>query len=130
MSIYAAPIVDDESRELWAGLAEGELRLPVCTACGRAHFYPRILCPHCGGTDLTWEPMSGAGVVYSYTVSHRLDADRVPFQQVLALVDLAEGPRMLVELRGEGLDHLAVGDAVQIHPEGEPALPFFRRAGQ
>ncbi|MDI3406942.1 zinc ribbon domain-containing protein [Streptomyces cavernicola] len=33
------------------GLAAGELRFQHCTACERAVFHPRVLCPHCGDAE-------------------------------------------------------------------------------
>lgn len=136
MSNYLDPVVDQESAPFWDGLARGVLNLPSCTACGRAHYYPRLVCPHCGSDALAWSELSGRGSVYSVTRCHRLDRDRRPFVQVIALVDLDEGPRMLVEVRDAA--ELRIGDAVQIAP-GAPgggdegaALPFFTpaRAGE
>lgn len=125
MSTYQAPVIDDESSPFWEALAHGRLSLPTCDACGTPHYYPRILCPLCGSTELTWKTMSGNGVVHSYTVAHRRDSEGRPFQQVIALVDLDEGPRMLVEVVGDGVSGTAVGTPVTLAPCGEPALPFF-----
>jgi len=124
MSGYLKPVVDDESRPFWEGLEVGRLRLPSCLLCGRAHYYPRVICPHCGSNELEWLEMSGEGTVYSVTVCHRRGAEG-PFEQVIALVDLDEGPRMLCEIR-DG-HRVEVDDRVTFAPAGTPALPFFRR---
>ncbi len=71
----------------FAHLAAGEFVIPRCNECARFHFYPRLVCPHCGSVDLTWQPASGTGTVYSTTVVRRPDGD-----YNLALIDLAEGP--------------------------------------
>ncbi|PVX59580.1 Zn-ribbon domain-containing OB-fold protein [Rhodococcus globerulus] len=126
MSGYLIPVVDDESRQFWEGVEVGLLRLPSCLSCNRAHYYPRVICPHCGSTELEWLEMSGEGIVYSVTVCHRRGVDG-PFEQVIALVDLNEGPRMLCEIRdGERVE---IGDRITFSPTGEPALPFFSRSG-
>lgn len=132
MSNYLAPVVDQESAPFWDGLTRGELTLPSCMTCGRAHYYPRIVCPHCGSASLEWSVLSGRGTVYSVTRCHRLDHERRPFVQVIALVDLAEGPRMLVEVLDAS--ELRIGDPVRLTPagpsgpegpDGPGALPFF-----
>jgi hypothetical protein len=53
-------------------------------------FYPRVLVPGSGETDLQWVPASGLGTLYAITVnwSHAGSYN-------IALVDLDEGPRMM-----------------------------------
>ena len=54
--------------------------------------------------------------------------DRVPY--VVALVELAEGPRMMANVVGEGALEVAIGDALELTFEdrGEGRkLPQFRR---
>jgi len=86
----------------WEGTRAGELRLPWCRSCGRAHWYPRVRCPHCRGADLEWRPSTGAGVVYAVSVQHRAGwmglAERVPY--AVAVVELDDGPRLLGGLQG------------------------------
>ncbi len=45
----------------WDGCRAGVLRLPWCRACGRPHFFPRTLCPHCLGPELEWRERRAAG---------------------------------------------------------------------
>ena len=54
--------------EFYAFLAHGELRLQRCTACGTWRHPPRYRCAHCGSHRVAWEPASGRGRVYSWTV--------------------------------------------------------------
>lgn len=42
------------------------LNVPVCTACGRAAFPRRLLCPECGGAEWRDEPVD-SGVVEAAT---------------------------------------------------------------
>jgi uncharacterized OB-fold protein len=52
---------------------------------------------HCGSTTLHWAEVSGRGVIYSYTIIHQNKSPEfvndTPYN--LAIVQLAEGPRML-----------------------------------
>ncbi|MGW2961693.1 Zn-ribbon domain-containing OB-fold protein [Streptomyces sp. NPDC001220] len=97
---YDLPEPDAFTLPYWEAAAEGRLLLRRCRSCGRAHHYPREFCPHCWSEDVTWEPATGRAVLYTWSVVHRNDlppfGDRVPY--VAAVVDLAEGPRMMTEL--------------------------------
>lgn len=74
-------------------LAQGRFELQKCLACAKHVFYPRVLCPHCGADRLAWVEASGAGVVYSTTVVRRKPEAGGDYN--VALIDLAEGPRMM-----------------------------------
>ena len=52
-------------------LTNGEIMLPRCDDCGAYHFFPRVLCPHCHGTAISWHPASGKGRVHTTTVVRR-----------------------------------------------------------
>ncbi|MER7836318.1 OB-fold domain-containing protein [Streptomyces sp. NPDC096040] len=99
---YDLPEPDAFTRLYWEAAAEGRLLLRRCRSCGRAHHYPREFCPHCWSEDVVWEPASGRAVLYTWSVVHRNDlppfGDRIPY--VAAVVDLAEGPRMMTGLVG------------------------------
>ena len=125
------PAIDADSQPFWDGARRGELLLQRCTSCGRWQFYPRPRCIHCGG-DVEWVSASGAGRVYSYTVVHRAAheafASNVPY--VVALIDLAEGPRMMSRLRVPP-DDARIGLDVRVAFErisDEVTLPIFEAA--
>ncbi|MEU8749874.1 Zn-ribbon domain-containing OB-fold protein [Streptomyces chartreusis] len=97
---YDLPEADAFTRTYWDAAAEGRLLIRSCHGCGRAHHYPREFCPHCWSEDVVWEPASGRATLYTWSVVHRNDlppfGQRTPY--VAAVVDLAEGPRMMTEL--------------------------------
>ncbi|MDT5086199.1 MAG: uncharacterized protein QOH54_5821 [Mycobacterium sp.] len=119
-----------ETKPFWDGIIAGELRLQRCTGCGRAVFYPRVVCPHCFSDRLSWFVAAGSGTVYAYTVAHRPFgefAEQAPF--TIALIDLDEGPRMLSRIVGSG--RCRIGDRVELEitrlgPASSPELPCFR----
>jgi uncharacterized OB-fold protein len=123
----AFPVPDAVTRPFWDGVAEGVLRIQRCRGCDRHVFYPRAVCPFCMDADLEWMEASGAGVVHSFTVVHRAPPDyrdEVPY--VVALVDLAEGVRMMTRLVDVAPDRVTVGMPVEVTIQGEPRLPYFR----
>ncbi|MFE7440872.1 Zn-ribbon domain-containing OB-fold protein [Streptomyces chartreusis] len=99
-SRYDLPEADAFTRTYWDAAAEGRLLIRRCHGCGRAHHYPREFCPHCWSEDVVWELACGRATLYTWSVVHRNDlppfGQRTPY--VAAVVDLAEGPRMMTEL--------------------------------
>ncbi|MEU1302346.1 Zn-ribbon domain-containing OB-fold protein [Streptomyces shenzhenensis] len=97
---FDRPQADAFTRPYWDAAADGLLLLRRCAACGRAHHYPREFCPHCWSEDVGWERASGRATLYTWSVVHRNDLPpfgaRTPY--VAAVVDLAEGPRMMTEV--------------------------------
>jgi len=127
------PSPTPETRPFWDAAREGRLALPWCAACGRAHFYPRPFCPHCGGRALHWRDASGRGTVYTFTVNYRAAHEhfksRLPY--VVAAVDLEEGVRLLANLVECVPAAVRIGARVQLCLEqaGEGiVLPQFRLA--
>lgn len=128
------PQPDPLTEPYWAGAAQGQLAFPRCVACGRHHFYPRPACPHCGGEELAWDPVSGHGTVYSCSVVHRAPgpafADDVPY--VIAIIKSEEGPHLLGRLVDVEPDAVRIGMSVTVRFErlsDEMQLPVFSAAG-
>ncbi len=123
-----------ETRPFWEGLRTRKLMLPTCRACG-PFFYPRILCPRCHSAEVTWTEGSGRGTLYSFTIAYQtFNPDfRIKLPCVLALVELAEGPRLLSNLINVEPDPkvLWCGMAVEVVFEtltDEVTLPLFQPA--
>ena len=91
-------------------LAAGRFEIQRCAGCGRHVFYPRVVCPHCGGERLDWVAPSGRGTVYSTTIVRRKPADGGDYN--VCLVDLAEGPRMLSRVATILPDQVRIGMTV------------------
>jgi uncharacterized protein len=123
------PIVDPDTKPYWEAVSQKRLILKSCRSCGKPHFYPRELCPHCGSDDLDWIEATGEGEIYSYTVCHRpagpAFAEDVPY--IIAIVTLDEGPRMMTNIIGSP-ESVAIGRRVKVDYQtvnGQVVLPFF-----
>lgn len=128
----ALPVATPETRHFWDGTAVGELRLQRCRGCGDAYFPPQPSCPHCASDDVEVFVASGDGVLHSYVISH-LPAPGFAVPYVLAVVTLAEGPRILtnvVDVEPDPaqlpLDTAVVVGFERVGPDGEVALPVVR----
>ncbi|KUL63717.1 MULTISPECIES: Zn-ribbon domain-containing OB-fold protein [unclassified Streptomyces] len=113
---FDLPEPDAATRSYWDAAAGGTLLIRRCGACGAAHHYPREFCPRCWSDDVTWERASGLATLYTWSVVHRNDlppfGDRVPY--TAAVVDLAEGPRMMTEVVGCEENALRIGMPLEV----------------
>jgi uncharacterized protein len=118
------PVVTAETRVFWDAAREGRFTIPFCTACGKAHWYPRAICPFCAGDKVEWRPASGRGTIYTFSVMRRV---KEPY--AIAHVTLAEGPTMLTNIVDCDFDTLAIGQPVAVvfkDTENGPPVPMFR----
>jgi uncharacterized OB-fold protein len=119
-------MVDDKAETLGpearfkAFLAEGRFMLQRSRSTGQHVFYPRIAVPGSGETDLDWVAASGNGSVYAITTNRAREGS-----YNVALVDLAEGPRMMSRI--EGVETVPIGTRVKariVPVDGKPAIVF------
>jgi uncharacterized protein len=129
------PMVDDDSQVYWNGYADGRFLIARCMSCSRVHHYPRSVCPFCWSEAVEPVPASGRATLYSYSTVYVNDLppfrDRLPY--VAAVVELAEGPRVMTTIVGCDPADLRVGMdlSVDFQPLGdELAAPVFRASGQ
>lgn len=119
-----APSVNVESKPFWDAAAEGRFLIKRCTACGKAHWYPRAICPHCFSGETVWEQSPGEGVIYTYSVLYRSPSG--PY--AIGYVTLDEGPAVLTNFVDCDLGALAIGQKVKVRfqpTEGGPPVPVF-----
>jgi len=132
MTALPEPVRNADSQELWDGMQQEKLLLQECGDCGALDFMPRHMCPVCWSPNRKWREASGEGTVHSFSIVRRASspafAPRTPY--VVALVDLAEGPRMPTALIGDDALSVAIGDPVTMTFEerGEEKLAVFQLA--
>jgi len=130
---FDLPTPEGDTQRFWDGARDGKLLIKRCSGCGKRHFYPRPFCPHCWSADVDWEEASGKATIYTYSIVRQNDLppwnERVPY--VAAIVDLAEGPRMMTNVIGVDLEKVAVGMAVEVSFQkisDDVTIPVFRPA--
>ncbi|UVK48097.1 OB-fold domain-containing protein (plasmid) [Mesorhizobium sp. AR07] len=102
-----------------------------CRGCDKPIMYPKRVCPHCLGDDLSWRASTGKGEIYSVTVqvagSPTGFSDRLPY--VLAIIRLDEGVQLMGNIVGPNAENSRCGDRVTVdfeEVEGGAKLPVFR----
>jgi hypothetical protein len=88
------------------------------------------VCPHCGSFNVEWFTASGDATLYSYVINHRpAPGFEAAAPYAIAVVQLAEGPRMMTSIVGvpntpEALE-LDMPLRVRFEKRGEVTLPVF-----
>ena len=116
--------VTHPEQEYLAHLAEGRFMIQRSRASGDWVFYPRVMRPGTLDADLEWAAPSGDGVVYSTSVVR----NRPPVEDYnVALIDLAEGVRMMSRVVGIAPDAVRIGMKVKAQLgeiDGAPVVLF------
>jgi len=94
------PIPTPETLPYWNAAKQGRLEIQHCNDCGKFYFYPGIFCRHCLSDQVRWQQVSGKAKLISYVINHRPIPGNEGASPVIALVQLAEGPRMMTNIVG------------------------------
>lgn len=110
------PTPSPTTQPFWDATTDERFLVQRCTNCGHAQFYPRATCSTCAATALDWEPASGDATLHTFTVArratHRAFDGAEPY--VVAIVELAEGPRVTGNVVGCDIDDVRVGMPLQL----------------
>lgn len=82
----------------WQHVSQGELRLQQCTSCSHLRYPPAAMCPRCMSFDAAWQPLSGRGTVFAWTVFHRQYFPQLPAPYAVVSVRTEEGPLLIGNL--------------------------------
>ena len=126
------PVPTRETAPFWEGTQRGTLVFQRCTACGRFRHYPRPTCPTCLSPEHRWEPVSGRGTVWTWTIVRgpTLPAfeEKLPYNVVDVLLD--EGVHFVSEVLDCAPDQICAGmpvEAVFVPASEDITLVKFRR---
>lgn len=123
------PALGGDTTPFWTGGAEGELRLPRCTACEVLLHPSQVVCPTCLGSDLVWTAVDGRAVVVGVTVNHQVWLPGYAPPYVIAIVELgaAPGVRLTTNIVGCPPDDVRIGQTVRVtfEQKGEVWFPLF-----
>lgn len=104
---------------------KGRLAYKECRSCGKAHYYPRPLCPFCFSADTAWRHAAGTGTVYSFSVT----SGAAGGTHIVAFVTLDEGFSVLTNLVECDADAVRIGQRVEAvfrETQGDGVMPVFR----
>jgi uncharacterized OB-fold protein len=121
------PVPTPFAQHWFDALKAKRLLLQYCPRMG-PFFYPRPRCPCCLRDDWAWREASGAGTVHTFAVQSGSSSggSAAASVEVLAVVNLAEGPRVTAEIHCPP-ESIRVGMKVQaayVDIEGLTLLAF------
>ncbi|NAZ16151.1 hypothetical protein GT020_08750 [Glutamicibacter soli] len=110
----------------------GELSIQHCDDCNELRHPPVPMCPECN--SLHWSPktMSGRGILHSYVVMYHPIVPPFEPGYIVAVVELEEGVRVVMNLEGVAREDVRIGMPLYIAAErmdAELVLPVARPAG-
>lgn len=126
----ASPVTSEvkPDEQFTAFLAQGRFMIQRGVETGTHVFFPRVVAPRTG-EPLEWVEASGHGTVYSTTVVRKRPPE-APLS--VALIDLAEGPRMMSRVEGIDAADVRIGMAVRariVEAEDGPLVVFVPDEG-
>ncbi len=127
------PVADEDTKPFWEYAKKHELRVQKCKLCGKLHYPPSAICPHCMHMESEWVKLSGKAQVYSFIIVrrqyHPAFAKDLPY--TVAIIETDEGIRLLSNVVGCKPEDVKVGMKVEVTFDDispEFALPKFKPA--
>jgi uncharacterized protein len=120
MADYVKPVPqpDPVTAPYWESVKAHAMKIQRCNDTGKYFFYPRGMSPYTLSDNVSWEPVSGRGVIHAFTIVHNQRApgfaDEVPY--VVAMIELEEGVRLMSNVIDVEPDpeHVKIGMPVEI----------------
>ncbi|MGC4926399.1 bifunctional MaoC family dehydratase N-terminal/OB-fold nucleic acid binding domain-containing protein [Streptomyces sp. DT117] len=128
------PVINRDNAGFWAGVAEYRLLIQRCTGCATLRFPWLPGCNACAGQEWDTVEASGEGTVFSHVVMHHpsfpaFDPSGEGGPYAVALIELAEGVRIVGNVVGVPYDKVRVGLPVRLEflrTDPDLELPVFR----
>ena len=100
----------------WESLRQRDIKVQRCTSCGAFRYVPKEICANCHSKGYSWEPVSGRGIVYTYTIVHRAPTPAYQTGAPYAIVHAAmeEGFRMVGTMTGADPASVEIGAPVRV----------------
>ncbi|MFE9440671.1 bifunctional MaoC family dehydratase N-terminal/OB-fold nucleic acid binding domain-containing protein [Streptomyces sp. NPDC006602] len=127
------PVVNRDNAGFWEGVRQHRLLIQRCTGCGTLRHPWLPGCNTCGCPDWDTVEASGEGTVYSYVVLHHPPFPAFTPPYAVALIELAEGVRMISNVLGLAYDKVRIGQSVRLEFQSyndDLVLPVFRVGGE
>ncbi len=107
------PPITADTKFWWDGVAEKKLLIQRCLGCEELRHPPGPMCPSCHSLEWDTIESSGHGEIYSYVTFHHPPIPPFEYPNVIVLVELDEGTRVVSNLPGVAPDDVKVGQSVQ-----------------
>jgi uncharacterized protein len=117
MAARPAPSTSPDTDFFWNGLREHKLLIQRCAGCGTLRNPPRPMCAKCNSLDWDTLASAGRGTVYSYVMPQHPRFPYFEYPYIVVLVELAEGVRLVSNLRDTAPSDVRAGMPVEVSYE-------------
>ncbi|RSS86194.1 hypothetical protein EF903_19435 [Streptomyces sp. WAC05292] len=123
------PVINRDNAGFWEGVRQHRLLIQRCDGCGTPRFPWLPGCNACA--SLEWDTVQACGeaTVFSHVVMHHPPFPAFDPPYAVALVELAEGVRMITNITGVPHDRVRIGMPVRLEflrVDEDLELPVFR----
>ncbi|WP_406448191.1 OB-fold domain-containing protein [Streptomyces sp. NBC_00876] len=125
------PAVNRDNAFFFDGAKQHRLLIQRCTGCSALRHPPGPCCPECRSLEWDTVEASGRGRVYSFVVNHHPRHPAFDSPYLVAVVELAEGTRLITNLTGVAPGDVTIGMPVALDwldADPDLTLPVFRPA--
>lgn len=125
------PGITHDNRFFWDGVNESKLLIQRCGSCQALRHPPGPMCPSCRSLEWDTVQSSGRGTIYSYVRHYHPTIPPFEPGHPVAVIELAEGTRIVSDIVGIDGDDVKIGLPVQVEfnaVDDELILPQFRPA--
>ncbi|TMQ94927.1 hypothetical protein ETD83_23220 [Actinomadura soli] len=125
------PAINQDNAFWFDAAREHRLVIQRCAECKSLRHPPGPCCPQCGSFEWDTVEASGEGHVHTYVVNHHPRHPAFEYPLVVAVIELAEGTRLIANMTGVAPADVEIGMPVVvdwIDPDPDLSLPAFRPA--
>ncbi len=112
------PVPNEYTKPFWDAAKQHTLALQRCQSCGHFQHPPYATCVNCMGIDLKFEPVTGGGTIYAYTIMYHTGDQRfsaaVPYASIIVELDAAPGALLAGNLLDVPYTEAKVGCRVDV----------------
>ncbi|MGH3438833.1 MAG: bifunctional MaoC family dehydratase N-terminal/OB-fold nucleic acid binding domain-containing protein [Sciscionella sp.] len=127
------PAINRDNAFWFSAAREHRLVIQRCGSCKALRHPPGPCCPDCGSFESDTVDAAGEGTVYSYVVNHHPKHPAFDYPLIVAVVELAEGTRLISNLVGVTPEEVEIDMPVLLDwldVDDELTLPVFRPVGR
>lgn len=123
------PAINLDNRFWFDAAQDRRLLIQRCADCGTLRHPPGPCCPECGSFEWDTVEASGEASLYSWVVAHHPRHPAFDYPLLVAVIELAEGTRLITNLVGAAAADLSIGMPLRLEwleADPELTLPVFR----
>lgn len=124
-----APIENPDTEPYWQSIRDGRLSIQRCVECGTHRHPPSPVCHSCQSFEREWVVSPGRGRVWSFAIVREpLEGWSGELPNVIAIVELEEGVKIVSSIGGPEAEEIKIGTEVEIEFRSSPSgttLPYF-----